>query len=197
MISTGSAFDARSDPAIQAAHYRLDTDPMGYWEGTALTARIARRYALSHGVDVQPNQVILTCGASPALVNTAVDGAHVDNPAQMNYRLHDRFYSVTGNELLVRQIQELRERGVPGPGWLADCGWHQSEQQRPSGNARDAQAARRGRVGAGRLQAPQPLARVLYRVLRVTAALGRWMKPRLTARGPLFPRTPSEVVLRV
>jgi aspartate/methionine/tyrosine aminotransferase len=54
--------------AIQAAHHILDTDPMGYWESTALTARIARHYASAYGVEVQPHQVILTCGASPALV---------------------------------------------------------------------------------------------------------------------------------
>jgi aspartate/methionine/tyrosine aminotransferase len=55
-------------PAIQAAHHILDTDPMGYWESTALTGRIARHYADTYGVEVLPRQVILTCGASPALV---------------------------------------------------------------------------------------------------------------------------------
>lgn len=56
--------------------------------------------------------------------NAAIDGAHVENLAQINYRLHDRFYSVTGNELLVRQIKELRERGVPGRagGWQTVAG---------------------------------------------------------------------------
>jgi aspartate/methionine/tyrosine aminotransferase len=54
--------------AIQAAHRVLDTDPMGYWESTALTRRIARHYANTYGVEVQPQQIILTCGASPALV---------------------------------------------------------------------------------------------------------------------------------
>jgi aspartate/methionine/tyrosine aminotransferase len=54
--------------AIEAAHRILDTDPMGYWESTALTARIARHYAETYGVEVRPQQVILTCGASPALV---------------------------------------------------------------------------------------------------------------------------------
>jgi aspartate/methionine/tyrosine aminotransferase len=41
---------------------------MGYWESTALKDRIARHYAEAYGVSVDREQVILTCGASPALV---------------------------------------------------------------------------------------------------------------------------------
>ena len=54
--------------AIAVAHRVLDADPMGYWENPELKARIARHYAEAHGVAVAPEQVILTCGASPALV---------------------------------------------------------------------------------------------------------------------------------
>jgi aspartate/methionine/tyrosine aminotransferase len=54
--------------AIAVAHRVLDTDPMGYWENPQLKARIARRYRDEHGVTITPEQVILTCGASPALV---------------------------------------------------------------------------------------------------------------------------------
>ena len=54
--------------AIAAAHHTLDTDPMGYWESVALKQRIARLYADDHGVMVDAEQVILTCGASPAMV---------------------------------------------------------------------------------------------------------------------------------
>jgi aspartate/methionine/tyrosine aminotransferase len=54
--------------AIAAAHHVLDTDPMGYWESAALTARLARHYAETYGVEVQPRQIIMTCGASAALV---------------------------------------------------------------------------------------------------------------------------------
>jgi aspartate/methionine/tyrosine aminotransferase len=54
--------------AIATAHRILDSDGMGYWESPALKARIARHYAESHGVAVDPEQVILTCGASPAFV---------------------------------------------------------------------------------------------------------------------------------
>lgn len=54
--------------AVAVAHRVLDTDPMGYWENPGLKERIARTYADDHGVTVSPEQVILTCGASPALV---------------------------------------------------------------------------------------------------------------------------------
>jgi aspartate/methionine/tyrosine aminotransferase len=54
--------------AIAAAHEVLDTDPMGYWESQALKARIARHYLETAGVTVDPSRIVLTCGASPALV---------------------------------------------------------------------------------------------------------------------------------
>ncbi|WP_333605998.1 pyridoxal phosphate-dependent aminotransferase [Novosphingobium sp.] len=54
--------------AIVAAHQMLDSDPGGYWESTALKQRIARHYDESYGVHVGEEQVILTCGASPAFV---------------------------------------------------------------------------------------------------------------------------------
>ena len=54
--------------AIAKAHHVLDTDPMGYWESQALKARIARLYNDRHGVAVEAEQVLLTCGASPGLV---------------------------------------------------------------------------------------------------------------------------------
>ena len=54
--------------AIAAAHHVLDTDAMGYWESPLLKARIASDYADRYGVEVDPDRVILTCGASPALV---------------------------------------------------------------------------------------------------------------------------------
>ncbi|HEX2562006.1 aminotransferase class I/II-fold pyridoxal phosphate-dependent enzyme [Phenylobacterium sp.] len=54
--------------ALEVAHRVLDSDPMGYWESTALTSRIASQYAETYGVAVEPEQIVLTCGASPALV---------------------------------------------------------------------------------------------------------------------------------
>lgn len=54
--------------AIAAAHGVLDSDPGGYWESTALKQRIARHYDEAYGAAVDEEQVILTCGASPAFV---------------------------------------------------------------------------------------------------------------------------------
>ena len=54
--------------AIAEAHRVLDTDPMGYWESHALKARIAAHYLDRDGVAIDPARIILTCGASPALV---------------------------------------------------------------------------------------------------------------------------------
>jgi aspartate/methionine/tyrosine aminotransferase len=54
--------------AIARAHQVLDSDGMGYWESMPLKQRLARHYAESYGVTVEPGQFILTCGASPALV---------------------------------------------------------------------------------------------------------------------------------
>ncbi len=54
--------------AIDAAHRVLDTEPGGYWSSTPLVTRLSRHYRDTYGVDVDPDQFILTCGASPALV---------------------------------------------------------------------------------------------------------------------------------
>jgi len=54
--------------AIAEAHRVLDSDAMGYWESQPLKQRIVRHYAETYGVSLESRQVILTCGASPALV---------------------------------------------------------------------------------------------------------------------------------
>jgi len=54
--------------SIARAHDVLDSEAMGYWESPALKARIAQHYADTHGVAIDPEQVLLTAGASPALV---------------------------------------------------------------------------------------------------------------------------------
>lgn len=78
--------------AIRVAHHVLDTDPMGYWESTALTRRIALHYANTYGLEVQSRRVILTCGASPALllalVSTFPAGARIAmaRPGYVAYR---------------------------------------------------------------------------------------------------------------
>jgi aspartate/methionine/tyrosine aminotransferase len=54
--------------AIAVAHHILDTDGMGYYESTPLKQALADRYQTLHGVSVATERIILTCGASPALV---------------------------------------------------------------------------------------------------------------------------------
>lgn len=54
--------------AIAEAHRVLDADGMGYWESAPLKARIARLYVERYGATVNPDNILLTCGASPALV---------------------------------------------------------------------------------------------------------------------------------
>jgi aspartate/methionine/tyrosine aminotransferase len=54
--------------AIAISHRILDTDGLGYWESIPLKTRLARHYRDTYGVVVDPEQFILTCGASPALV---------------------------------------------------------------------------------------------------------------------------------
>ncbi len=61
--STGAPADA-----IATAHNVLDSDGLGYWESPALKARLARYYLDTYCVTVAPEQFILTCGASPALL---------------------------------------------------------------------------------------------------------------------------------
>jgi len=54
--------------AIAKAHQVLDTEAQGYWESAPLKERIAQHYAETQGATIAPDQVILTCGASPALL---------------------------------------------------------------------------------------------------------------------------------
>ncbi len=54
--------------AIARAHEVLDTDGMGYFDSVPLKTRLAQHYQDTYGVTVSPDQFILTCGASPALV---------------------------------------------------------------------------------------------------------------------------------
>jgi aspartate/methionine/tyrosine aminotransferase len=60
--------------AIDAAHRVLDADPMGYWESAPLRERIAAKYRADYGLDIDPERIVLTCGASPALVVALTSG---------------------------------------------------------------------------------------------------------------------------
>jgi len=54
--------------AIEAAHKVLDEDAQGYFESAALVERLARHYGDTYGVEVSPEQILLTSGASAGLV---------------------------------------------------------------------------------------------------------------------------------
>ncbi len=54
--------------AIDSARHRLEAEPGAYWESPTLRERIAQLYADRHGLTIEPERIILTCGASPALV---------------------------------------------------------------------------------------------------------------------------------
>jgi aspartate/methionine/tyrosine aminotransferase len=61
--STGAPFKA-----LAVAHRVLDNEAMGYWESTPLKQALAARYLDRHQVSLDPERILLTCGASPALV---------------------------------------------------------------------------------------------------------------------------------
>ena len=54
--------------ALAAVRDALDRDPPGYWESVPLRQRIAQLYRERHGIEVDPARILLTCGASPALL---------------------------------------------------------------------------------------------------------------------------------
>lgn len=52
----------------QAVKAAVDNPMPGYWESDQLRCRLAADYKSRYGADVKPEQIFLTCGASPALV---------------------------------------------------------------------------------------------------------------------------------
>jgi aspartate/methionine/tyrosine aminotransferase len=54
--------------AIAVAHSILDCDGMGYWESAPLRQALAARYHDLYGVTIDAERIVMTCGASPALV---------------------------------------------------------------------------------------------------------------------------------
>ena len=54
--------------ALEAAARAMRTDRLGYWESGALKERIARHYLDWYGVQVEPERIVLTPGASGGLV---------------------------------------------------------------------------------------------------------------------------------
>lgn len=54
--------------AIAAAHRYLDEDPLGYHESAPLVERLARHYRETYGVELEPDRILLTAGASAGFV---------------------------------------------------------------------------------------------------------------------------------
>lgn len=54
--------------AIAAGHRALAECPQGYWESAALAERLERHYRESYGIEVMHDRIVLTMGASAALV---------------------------------------------------------------------------------------------------------------------------------
>lgn len=54
--------------ALEVAHRILDSDPLGYWDSVPLRERLSQHYAETYGVQVHPDRILLTGGASAALV---------------------------------------------------------------------------------------------------------------------------------
>lgn len=78
--------------ALAVAHRVLDTEAMGYWESPELRARIARLYDERYGLSVEPGRILLTCGASPALLLALIsrfepgDAVALARPGYVAYR---------------------------------------------------------------------------------------------------------------
>jgi len=70
----GQPSDGAPAGAVAAAKAALDEPDMGYWESVPLRQRIARHYGDHYGLDLDPQRILLTCGASPALVLALLTG---------------------------------------------------------------------------------------------------------------------------
>lgn len=112
--------------AIAAAHRALDSDPGSYWESTDLKARLSRHYAETYGVDLPPGRLLLTCGASPALVLAlsarfaAGDRVALARPGYVAYRntlraLHLEPVEIPCGPAEGFQLSAAALEAVPGP----------------------------------------------------------------------------------
>ena len=100
--------------ALAAARQVLDTDPMGYWESPALKARIARLYRERHGIEISPDRILLTCGASPGLTAAlaglfdAGDEIAMARPGYVAYRNATKALKLTPVEIPCGAESEFR-----------------------------------------------------------------------------------------
>ena len=115
--------------AIAAAHRVLDTEAMGYWDSAPLRAAIARRYREQYGVDVAPERILLTAGASPALVLALSalfrpgDRVALARPGYVAYR----------NVLLGLHLDPVEIACGPESGFQLDAAWIAALDPAPAG----------------------------------------------------------------
>lgn len=64
----GQPSEGPTAAALAAARSALALPDLGYWESGALRARLARHYRDAYAVDVAPERILLTAGASAGLV---------------------------------------------------------------------------------------------------------------------------------
>jgi aspartate/methionine/tyrosine aminotransferase len=64
----GQPSTAAPRAALNAARLALDSGPMGYWDSPRLREGIAKRYLHLYGLEIEPRRVVLTGGASPAML---------------------------------------------------------------------------------------------------------------------------------
>jgi len=67
-MEVGQPSAGAPEAALEAAERALRSERLGYWESGALKERIAQHYQDWYGIDVTPGRVVLTPGASGALL---------------------------------------------------------------------------------------------------------------------------------
>jgi aspartate/methionine/tyrosine aminotransferase len=67
-MEVGQPSEGAPRAAIAAGERALKESPQGYWESGALAERIAVHYGRSYGLEIDPARILLTMGASAALV---------------------------------------------------------------------------------------------------------------------------------
>jgi aspartate/methionine/tyrosine aminotransferase len=106
--------------AIAEAHLCLDRDSLGYYESVPLCDRLSQHYAQTYGVELAPERILLTAGASAGLVATFAalfrpgDRVALVSPGYPAYRNTLRAMGMVPVELRCTREQGFK----PSPGML-------------------------------------------------------------------------------
>ena len=102
--------------AVAEAHRQLDCNSLGYYESVQLQQRLARYYAETSGVEIDPRRILLTAGASAGLVAAFAalfqpgDEVAIVTPGYPAYR----------NTLMAMGLKPLELRCLPNNGFRPD-----------------------------------------------------------------------------